>query len=204
MMVVKLPDPVLTGTISVEATLAARRSVRSFSGAALTLGQVSQLLWAAQGLTDKSDGGRTAPSAGALYPLEILLAAGKVEGLEPGIYRYRPAEHCVVRLAAGDCRGALAAAASGQDWMATAPATVCVSAVFERTTRKYGQRGNQYVHMEVGHAAQNVYLQAQSVGLATCMIGAFNDTEVQRVLGLPDPEKPLALLPFGQQVMQRR
>ena len=198
MAMVNLPDPAPKGAVTLEESLGARRSVRAYSDAPLTLAQLSQLLWAAQGVTDKERGGRAAPSAGALYPLEIVVAAGHVEGLEPGIYRYRPAWHALERAAAGDRRGELAAAALGQDWMADAPVIVGIAGVYERTTRKYGQRGERYVHMETGHAAQNLCLQAQALGLAACMVGAFADGAVQQVLQLASSEKPLALLPVGR------
>jgi SagB-type dehydrogenase family enzyme len=157
---------------------------------------VSQLLWAAQGVTD-ADGGRTAPSAGALYPLEISLVAGAVEGLSHGIYRYRPRRHELVRSAEGDRRSVLARAALRQDWMKAAPAILVVAAVYSRTTGKYGERGRKYVHMDVGHAAQNVYLQAAALDLGTTFVGAFHDNQVKQCLELPAAEHPLGLMPVG-------
>lgn len=194
--VVTLPDPRLEGDVSVQAALRARRSIRDFSDEALTLDQVSQLLWAAQGITS-ADGGRAAPSAGALYPLQIYLVAGAVRELPAGVYRYRPRRHDLVRTAEGDLRSALARAALRQDWMKAAPAVVVIAAVYSRTTGKYGDRGRKYVHMEVGHAAQNVYLQAVALDLGTTFVGAFHDNQVKQTLELPAAEHPLGLMPVG-------
>ncbi len=194
---IALPEPRRDGEVSVERALAKRRSIRRFAPGPLPLPAVSQLLWAAQGITGPG-GLRTAPSAGALYPLEVYLAAGAVEGVAAGLYRYEPGLHRLVLASRGDRRSAITEATFGQDWVADAPAILLVAAVERRTARKYGKRAARYVHMEVGHAAQNVYLQAAALGLATTMVGAFGDEELSRVLGLPDRERPLALLPVGR------
>lgn len=195
----QLPDPQLKGALSVEAALQSRRSVRAFAGRALTLADVAQVLWAAQGITDAGFGGlRTAPSAGALYPLEVLLLAGEVNGLAPGLYRYRPHEHALSHLADGDRRAGLAEAALGQDWIAQAACVLLLAADYARTTGKYRARGERYVHIEVGHVGQNIYLQARALGLGTTMVGAFRDQEVQRIIGLETDEVPLALMPLGR------
>ena len=182
--------------MSIEEALEQRRSIREFSREGIVLEDVSELLWAAQGITSRR-GYRAAPSAGGLYPLELYVVAGDVEGLSPGVYRYRPKKHDLVLVASGDQRKPLASAALGQGWVRQAPAVLVITAVYERTMAKYGQRGRRYVHMEVGHAAQNVYLQATSRGLGTVMVGAFNDEEVQRVLDLPADHEPLGLMPVG-------
>jgi len=194
---VVLPEPSREGEVSVERALAKRRSVREFAPEPLPVATVSQLLWAAQGITDPA-GLRTAPSAGALYPLEVYLVAGAVAGVRPGVYRYDPRRHRLVLGSQGDPRRAVAEAALGQDWVAEAPAILVLAAVYQRTARKYGERSARYVHMEVGHAAQNVYLQAVALGLGTTMVGAYRDEKLARVLGLPEREKPLALLPIGK------
>ena len=194
---VALPEPSLEGEVAVERALALRRSVREFAPEPLSLSAVSQLLWAAQGITDPA-GLRTAPSAGALYPLDVYLVVGAVTGVAPGVYRYEPRRHRLVAGAAGDPRAAVAKAALGQDWVAEAPAVVVLAAVYQRTARKYGERAARYVHMEVGHAAQNVYLQAAALGLGTTMVGAFRDEELARVLELPGQVKPLGILPVGK------
>jgi SagB-type dehydrogenase family enzyme len=194
---VELPEPRRDGGVPVERALDERRSVRDFARDPLPLSAVAQILWAAQGTTDPA-GLRAAPSAGALYPLEVYLVAGAVSGLEPGVYHYDPKRHRLSRITRGDVRAALARAALGQDWMADAPAILLLGAVYERTERKYGQRARRYVHIEVGHAAQNVYLQAASLGLGTTMVGAFDDGEVARVAELPGGVQPLGLLPIGK------
>ena len=180
-----------------EAALGRRRSVREFKREALTLSEVSQLLWAAQGTID-AEGRRTVPSAGALYPLEVLLVAGKESALPAGVYRYLPQDHELVRVAEGDIRTKLAAAALEQDWLSDAPVTIVVTAVYARTARRYKQRAERYVHMEVGHAAQNVHLQAVALDLGTVVVGAFDDAQVKRVLGLAGNEDPVCLMPVGK------
>ncbi|MDH3973623.1 MAG: SagB/ThcOx family dehydrogenase [Deltaproteobacteria bacterium] len=191
---IKLPPPILNGKFSLEKTLQKRRSVREYSGKKLRLAQVSQLLWAAQGITS-SDGMRTAPSAGALYPMEIYLLAGYVENLPQGIYRYRPEEHDMQTVAEGDFRDKLAEAALGQECIKEGAAVIIITAVYERTTVKYRDRGIRYVHMEVGHIAQNIYLQARSLDLGTVFVGAFYDRGVKKVLNIH--EEPLGIMPVG-------
>lgn len=194
---VALPEPAPDGEVSVERALSLRRSVRAFAPEPLPLGSVAQLLWAAQGITHP-DGLRTAPSAGALYPLEVHLVAGAVKGLAAGIYRYDPRRHRLVSVRRGDPREGVAEAALGQDWIAEAPAILVLSGVYQRTASKYGERARRYVHIEAGHAAQNVCLQAAARGLGTTVVGAYRDAELARLLGLPEREEPLLLLPVGR------
>lgn len=193
---IRLPPPDTTGTVPLERTIHDRRSIRDFRADSLPLSAVAQLLWSAQGITDDA-GFRAAPSAGATYPLEVVLVAGSVGSLQAGVYRYAPAEHVLTRIRSGDLRRDVARAALNQRWIADAPATIAVAAVFRRTTARYGARGHQYVHMEVGHAAQNVYLQAGALGLGTTLVGAFDDGEMASVLELADHEHPLGVLPVG-------
>ncbi len=194
---VRLPDPKYSSTTPVEDALLKRRSTRDFKGGSLTISEVSQLLWAAQGITG---GGwyRTAPSAGALYPLELYVVAGNVSGLSAGIYKYKPNRHELVLIVKGDRRRALCDAALGQSSITRATAVFVLSGVYERTTAKYGERGIRYVHMEAGHAAQNLCLQAVSLGLGAVVIGAFHDEEVKRLLNTPDGESPLYIMPVGR------
>ena len=192
-----LPPPALDRLLTVEAAIRSRRSIREFGPGSITLEEISQILWAAQGITDRA-GYRTAPSAGALYPLEISLIAGDVRSLPAGIYRYSPRTHTLEAGAAGDRRTAIAEAALSQRWIADAAAILVLAAVEERTTVKYGRRGVRYVHIEVGHAAQNVYLQAAALGLGTTIVGAFDDDEVKGVANLRRDETPLCLLPIGR------
>jgi SagB-type dehydrogenase family enzyme len=193
---IQLPGPRLKSGYSFEKVLGERRSVREYSNEALTLGHVSQLLWSAQGVTH-SEGWRTAPSAGATFPLELYLVAGNVNGLAQGFYRYRADQHKLIQLGNRDLRGDLAAVALGQEWMKGSAIIIVIAAVYDRATRKYGQRGIRYAHMEVGHAAQNVYLQAASLNLGTALVGAFDDKRVKEVLKLPSDEQPLGLMPIG-------
>jgi SagB-type dehydrogenase family enzyme len=198
MTAIALPAPDTTGTRTLESTIASRRSRREFTGAPVSLATAGQLLWSAQGITG---GGmlRAAPSAGATYPLETYLLAGAVEGLAPGLYRYHPQGHRLELVRAGDLRREMAAAALSQMWIAQAPMTVAIAAVYDRTAARYGrQRATRYVDMEAGHAAQNIYLQAEALGLGTCTVGAFDDARLRTVLGLPAQETPLLLLPVGK------
>ncbi len=194
---IRLPEPMLDSEISLEATLHERRSVRNFTTAPLSLEDVAQLLWAAQGVTTRT-GERTVPSAGALYPLDVYLAAGDLDGVQPGVYRYRPRSHELQLHVSGDVRRELARSALRQQAVANGAAVVIIAGDYGRTSARYGSRATRYVHMEVGHAAQNVYLQAQSLGLGTVIIGAFEDDAVSEVLELPNNEAPLALMPLGR------
>lgn len=196
MNAIPLPPPRLVGHVPLEQALQQRRTVREFSGAPLALADLGQLLWAAQGVTGADDH-RTAPSAGALYPLELVVVAGNVAGLAPGTYAYVPARHALTMLAAGDRRAAVAAAALDQRWLEAAPAVVVFCAVPARTTRKYGSRGIQYIYIETGHAAQNLLLQAQALGLGAAPVGAFDEARLARALPLAAGWAPLYVMPVG-------
>ncbi len=185
-----LPAPEETGPRSLEEVLAERRSVRAYDDRDLSKAETGQLLWAAQGLSDPS-GKRTAPSAGATYPLEVFLATAD------GLAHYRPEQHALESVSGADLRGALADAALGQEEVAEAPAVLVLSGVVERTEGRYGARAERYVALEAGHAAQNVLLQAVALDLASVPIGAFDDDEVRAVLGLDERHTPLYLLPVG-------
>jgi SagB-type dehydrogenase family enzyme len=141
---------------------------------------------------------RTSPSAGALYPLEVYLVAGHVQGLPKGIYKYRPHGHELVMVGEGDKRSDLCAAALGQSCIEEGSIDIVLTAVYERTTRKYGNRAERYVHMEIGHAAQNIYLQSVTLGLGTVAVGAFNDERVKEVLIMKTEEYPLCIMPIGR------
>jgi SagB-type dehydrogenase family enzyme len=185
-----LPPPGLVGEKSLEEVIASRRSMREFADQALSWSDISQLLWSAQGITDPG-GLRTAPSAGALYPLEIYVA------LPDGAYHYLPCGHAVESVSAGDLRGDLWQAGLRQDALRQASAIFVIAAVYERTEAKYGERAERYVHMEAGHAAQNMLLQAVALELGAVPIGAFSDELVQAALGLPADHRPLYLIPVG-------
>ena len=189
---IPLPAPSARGGMSVEEAIAQRRSVRSFTSQELSLTEISQLLWSLQGITDTVRGFRAAPSAGALYPLEVyLLDRG-------GVYHYIPSEHKLVKKIDRDLRKELAVAALSQPWVEHAPAVFVIAAVYSRVSRKYGEeRGARYVHIEVGHAAENLHLQAVALGLGSVPVGAFYDREVKKLLSLPPDEEPLYIIPVG-------
>jgi SagB-type dehydrogenase family enzyme len=188
--VVSLPAPRLTGETALEEAIASRRSVREFTNDVLSWQDLSQLLWAAQGITD-ARGLRAAPSAGALYPLEVYVV------LPSGAYRYVPASHAVELLSEGDLREDLWQAGLRQDALHDAPAIFVIAAVHERTEAKYGERAERYVKLEAGHAAQNLLLQAVVLKLGAVPIGAFYDDRVQAALSLPTDHQPLYLIPVG-------
>lgn len=196
--VITLPEPRYDSDVSIEQSLLKRRSTRSYTGEPVTLQELSQLLWAAQGITDSGRGFRTAPSAGALYPLEVYVVAGDVQNLVSGIYKYEPDGHELARLIDGDKRSELADVALAQPCVKEGALAIVFTAVYERTTVKYGERGIRYVHIEVGHAAQNVCLQAVAMGLGIVPVGAFHDEPVARLLNLPDNEQPLYIIPVGR------
>lgn len=187
---IALPAPDLKGKLSLEETLAQRRSVRSYTSEELTIKQVSQLLWAGQGIT-AAWGGRTAPSAGALYPMELYLAK------KDGVWHYLPDGHRLKKVRDGDVRANLSLAALGQSSVGDAPLVVIITGVHERTSIKYGDRAERYVKIEAGHVCQNILLQAVALDLGGIPIGAFNDTAVQKVLGIPSDHQPLYLVPVG-------
>jgi SagB-type dehydrogenase family enzyme len=207
---VRLPAPMLAGSVSVEQALNSRRSVRRITPEPLSPAQVSQLLWAAYGITLPTPAGpgllrgglRTAPSAGALYPLELYVVAGNVTGLEPGVWHYRSEANELELIRKGDCREELHTAAAGQG-IRNAPVVIGYSAIYERTTGKYGARGrNRYVCMDAGHSSENLCLQVVAIGLGTCAIGAFYDDEVRLCLGMTRSEVPLYLFPVGKPKQQ--
>ncbi len=195
--VIKLPEPRYDSDVSIEQSLLNRRSIRSYTGEEVTLQEVSQLLWAAQGVTAPR-GLRTAPSAGALYPLEVYVVTGNVQNLTSGVYKYESDKHRLVRLIDGDKRAELADAALAQPWVKEGALAIVFTAVYQRTTAKYGERGMRYVHMEVGHAAQNLCLQATAMGLGAVTVGAFDDEQVAKLLNLPEDEQPLYIIPVGR------
>ncbi|MBU3912160.1 MAG: SagB/ThcOx family dehydrogenase [Candidatus Omnitrophica bacterium] len=190
---IQLPKPLIKGNISLEEAIFRRRSQRSFKQKDLTLQQISQLLWAAQGITleKESYNLRTAPSAGALYPMEIYLLT------KNGLFRYLPNGHRLEPLSEQDLRGDLVVSSLGQVAINQAPVNIVICAVYSRLASKYGQRGIRYAHIEVGHIAQNIHLQSVALGLSSVPIGAFNDEEVKKILSLPANHEPLYIIPVG-------
>ncbi len=195
----QLPEPETEGEVPLEHTIAGRRRRRTFTDRTLTLKEVGQVLWSAQGVTDEARGYRAAPSAGATYPLKIYIAAGDgaVEGLNAGVYLYDPEDHSLSQTLEGDVRRRLARAALGQGFVGDAPVSVVITADYDRTTGRYGERGIRYVHMEVGHAGGNIYLQCEALGLGTVAVGAFDDGGVEDVMGIPRGEDALYIMPVG-------
>ena len=189
-----LPEPNLRGEMSVEEAIAKRKSIRTYKNQPLKLEDLSQLLWACQGITH--DKKRSAPSAGATYPFEIFAVVGSVERLKPGIYHYNPFEHSITSVKEGDFRKELQKAALDQKWVGDAAIDIILVAFYERTTKVYGERGIRYVHMEAGHIGQNIYLQATALNLGTVAIGAFYDEEVAEIIGTNGA--PLYIFPVGR------
>ncbi len=196
---IRLPAPDKTSPTSLEEAIANRRSRRDFKDQPLSQKQISQLLWSAQGITDKNQGFRTAPSAGALYPLEIyIVVKDKGAGeLNSGVYHYLPESHALEMTASTDLSRNLAKACLNQSFIGDAPVSLVITAEYSRVTNKYGDRGQQYVQMEAGHAAQNVYLQSESLGLGTVTVGAFNNNEIVNLLQIPPEYEPLYVIPIG-------
>ncbi|UCC17191.1 MAG: SagB/ThcOx family dehydrogenase [Dehalococcoidales bacterium] len=194
---IELPEPRLENKVSLEETLLRRRSLRIYDKSPLISEQISQLLWAAQGVTAEW-GGRTAPSAGALYPLEIYLAVGNVTDIPVGVFRYIPQSHDLVIVKDSDVRKQLAEAALSQRWVEEAAVDIVIAAIYERTTKKYGDRGVRYVHLEAGHAAQNICLQAATLDLGIVTVGAFHDSQVADIMGMTEDEIPVYIMPVGR------
>lgn len=188
--IITLDRPNQDGSMSLEKAIAVRRSRRDFLPKALTLEQIGQLAWAAQG-QDAGSRYRTVPSAGATYPLELFVVTNE------GLFQYLCAKHALEKLTDQDLRAALASAAWGQGFIEAAPLTLVFAAQFARTTTHYGRRGIRYVYMEAGHAAQNVHLQAESLGLGSVAVGAFDDSSVSEVLSLPDYLEPIYMVVVG-------
>jgi len=189
---ITLPKPRTSGAMSLESAIAQRRSVRRYTPEDLTLEQIGQLLWAAQGITSNRDVLRAAPSAGGRHPLVFYVCRAD------GVWRYHPTTHTLTRHLEQDVREKVAAAAWKQDFIAEAPCVFAVSAAFERTTQRYGERGQaRYVPMDAGHAAENLLLQAVALGLGGVPVGAFEDAAVKEALALPRSEEPMYILPVG-------
>ena len=197
----KLPSPRLDGPVSVEHAIHERRTRRSFTSRALHPDQLSQLLWAAGGITGQRGFKRAAPSAGALYPMDLYAVVGQdgVTSVESGIYRYEPVGHRLSLVAAGDQRAPVARACLSQMWMADAPLTLVITAEYARTSAKYGRRGIRYALIEAGHIGQNIFLQAHSIGLGAGIVGAFHDGTLIDVMQIPSVHEPLSLMPVGYQ-----
>jgi SagB-type dehydrogenase family enzyme len=197
--VLLLPKAKRKGTVSVEEAIQSRRTRRNFLDRPLDLETLSQLLWAAQGITGKEGYLRAAPSAGGLYPLDVyaVVGSGGVEGLKPGVYHYLPPNHELEAITPGDLRKEMSQACLGQGWMARAPVSFVITAEYSRIESKYGPRAERYSSMEVGHAGQNIFLQAEALGLGAGIVGAFDDDRLAKVLHLHRTHHPLIVMPVG-------
>ena len=189
---ISLPKPRLDGTVSLEKTLQERRSVRSYRDEPLTLTEVSQILWAAQGITEPQRGLRTAPSARAQYFIEVYLVVGKVADLPPGLYRYQPKGHELLKIAEGDKKADLDRAA-GQAPIQKAPAALLICGLSDKAAAN-----PPFIYLEAGHVSQNIYLQGVSLGLGTVAMAGFKPDEVKKVLNLPEKEVPIYIMPLGK------
>lgn len=194
---IELPEIITDGSISLEKALSLRRSVRTYSDAPLSLSDLGQLLWSAQGITNER-GFRTAPSAGATFPLEMYVVVNNVEGLGKGIYHYHPHDHTIEFIRADDVAEPLFRACLSQSMILDGGAVLVFAAIYERTTARYGNRGERYVLNEIGHASQNVHLQAAALDLGTVVIGAYRDDEVEEILQLGEQTRVLYLMPVGR------
>src|SRR4030042_1392021 len=203
---ISLPKPSFDGKVSVEKAIKERRTIRDFEERILSLAHLSQLLWAAQGITDSVAGRRAAPSGGALYPLDIYIVIGEngVEKIEAGGFHYLPKEHSISLISKGDRRKEMSSASLGQRWMAKAPVIFVITAEYRRITGKYGERGIRYALIEVGHVGQNLFLQAEALGLGAGIVGAFNDLEVSKGASLPPKNEPLLIMPVGYNKQKRK
>jgi len=194
---IKLPSPFKEGNISLEEAISLRRSSRDFDESFISLKTVSQILWAAQGVNDKG-GFRTAPSAGATYPLEIYLIAGLVSGLDAGVYKFKIKLHQLEKVKVGDLRPELSSLCSSKISVFNASVSLIICGVYERTVWKYTDKGKMYVDMEVGSASENIYLQAVTLNLGTVFIGDFDEVGVKKLLNIQNEEVPLCIMPIGK------
>lgn len=193
---IRLPQPKFQSDFSLEKALLQRRSYRAYKKTPLSIWEISQLLFAGQGVIDGDR--RTVPSAGALFPIEVYLVAGKIKRIPAGIYKYQPQTHQLIKILGRDKREELAKAAFSQPWVKEAPATIVICGNFETTTRKYGERGKRFVIIEVGHVAQNICLQSTSLNLGSVCIGGFDDEKIRNLLNLEKEPRPFYLIPVGK------
>lgn len=191
---IKLPEPDTSTPLF--QLLTKRRSIRKFRKEPLKVEELSRILWATYGLVDKKR--RVVPSAGATYPVEVFVVIKNVEGLRPGIYKYSEQDNSLILVKEGDYSRELARACLDQSWVREAPVNIVITAVPERTTGWYGERGFRYIYMEAGHIGQNIYLTSAETGLGTVAIGAFSDKEVAELLGLGRNYMVLYIFPVGR------
>lgn len=198
--IMKLPPPEKETLVSVESAIENRRTIRSYGAGGLQPAQLSRLLWAAQGITGSRGFKRAAPSAGALYPMDIYAVVGKngVAGIDAGIYHFDPSGPRLAVVVEQDLRKEIARASLSQMWMARAPVNLVITAEYSRITGKYGRRGVRYAMIEAGHIGQNLFLQAAALGLAAGIVGAFDDQKLADIMQIPAAHEPLLVMPVGR------
>ncbi len=194
---ISLPQPVTDGQVSLEKSMSLRRSVRTYKNEPLSIQELSQLLWAGQGVTNER-GFRTAPSAGATFPIELFVVVNNVKGLKKGIYHYIIGEHKLKMIDERQVERDLARAALSQSMISDGGVVIILTAILERTTQRYGERGIRYVHNEIGHVSQNIHLQVAALNLGTVVIGAYRDQEVEAILNLGEEIRVLYMMPIGK------
>jgi SagB-type dehydrogenase family enzyme len=202
---ISLPSPILKGNMSVEQAIQDRRSIRHYTTESLTLQDISQLMWAAQGITDKTGNLRAAPSAGQVYPLEIYLVVGNgtVTGLDGGVYHYNPFNNSLEKILEGDVRSDLSQAANGQPWVKQAPIDIVITGDYNKMIAKYKDEtlSTRFVNLEAGHVGENIYLEATARNLVTVALGSFKDDQVHKIIGLPDNENTIYIFPVGHSTL---
>lgn len=196
---IKLPEPKTTGVLSVEEAIAFRRTRRTFAAKPLSMPDLSQVLWAAQGITEKRWKHRAAPSGGALFPIDLHIVVRKdgVKTLPAGIYKYIPDGHYLQTRSEGDVNTKLRDVGYSQTFFADSPICLILVAEPKRSTWKYGERGYRYIYMEAGHIAENIQLIGESLGFSVGLVGAFKDESVAELLNLKKDESPLYIIPVG-------
>ena len=195
-LLINLPKPSLKGEISFEEAVLKRRSVRSYSDEPLKIEEVSQLLWASQGITDFDYNFRTTPSAGALYPLSIYIVVENVENLDSGIYKYLPESHSVEKIKEGNFRNDIYENSLKQSSIKESSLIIIICADYQITRNKYKEHAEKYVHMESGHVGQNIYLQSVSLNLGVVAVGAFDNQEIKNIIN--SKEVPIYIFPIGK------
>ena len=196
---IKLPSPV-DSDMNLETSIRKRKSVRSFSDRGFTLEQLARILLTADGLTQKRSGfhRRSAPSGGALYPLEIYVVVQNVESLKPGLYHFQVRDSSLELMREGDFGNEIHEAANHQDAVGDSPVTLVITSRFDRITQKYADRGYRYAYIEAGAVCQNVYLQATALKMGTVAVGAFNDDATNKLIEVDGVhEAALLIMPIG-------
>jgi len=196
--IITLPAPMIQSSTSIEKAIKERRSVRSYKNIPLSIEEISQLLWAGQGITDPISKYRSYPSAGALYPLELYIVINKAKSIEKGFYKYDPNKHALIKITERNITDEITQAALNQEFIKESAIIFIYTAITSKTTSRYGERGLRYIYMEAGHAAQNIYLQSVSLKIGVVVIGAFKDQEIKKIMNLKEDEIPLYIIPAGK------